>query len=216
MTIKNVKMYSMIIFYLFTFDYAFATTNCKQAFTFLGMTQGTNPTFWITEELSAECDVTYLVQVAIHNSNATLISTEMELDGNCSRLKELMKCFVTETPVELINKNDIWKPGDESWFIKAPTFNQNHIIEFKKHISEGGNNGRSWNDERKLKGVLVPEINSVDARMIYFYPSGLYINYDISKAYYFPKSGYILIFTSQKKLAVGLDTMHGFILLRMI
>jgi len=38
--------------------------------------------------------------------------------------------------------------------------------------------------------------------------------YPISIAYYFPKSGYMLVLTRRKKLAVGPGTMHGFFMLR--
>ena len=46
------------------------------------------------------------------------------------------------------------------------------------------------------------------------YPEGLYVDYQISKAYYFPGSGYILVFTHQPLIASGNDTMHGFLLFK--
>ncbi len=63
---------------------------------------------------------------------------------------------------------------------------------------------------------MLPPVDGVRINLVYHYPTGLYINYEINKVYYSPNFGYLLIFTRQPKLAVGLDTMHGFVILKII
>ncbi|OQA00291.1 MAG: hypothetical protein BWY71_00770 [Planctomycetes bacterium ADurb.Bin412] len=63
--------------------------------------------------------------------------------------------------------------------------------------------------------MVLPGFDGLSARLVYFYPAGLYVNYEIDRVYYFPKSRYLLIFTRQPQKAVGLDTMHGFLLFRL-
>ena len=211
---KFIVLCSLVIFHTFTASNTFATSNCKQTFTFLGMAPESTPTFWITEKLSGECGSTDLLQVSIHDPNITLTSKEIKSENDSSQLKEVMKCFITtEEPFELEKKNGIWKSDNIDWHIKAPDNNPKLMANFDKHIVDGGSNGTTWNKEQQLAGIINSEIHNTNTKMLYFYPKGLYINYEISNVYYFPVSHYILIFTNQNHLAVGLDTMHGFFLL---
>lgn len=211
---KFILLCSLVVLYTFTASNTFATSNCKQSFTFLRMSPETNPTFWITEKLTGECGSNYLLRVAISDPNTSLTSTEIELDVDCPRVKEVMRYSIaTEEPVEFEEKEGVWKSEKNDWYIKAPDSNPKLMVDFAKHIVDGGDNGITWNNEQKSRGILIPGIHNANARTLYFYPKGLYINYVISKVYYFPASRYILIFTNQDHLAVGLDTMHGFFLL---
>ncbi len=211
-----------LLFYIFIFVLLVgkqdlqATTNCDQAFTFLARSKGNNPVFWIAEDVGEECFVSYLLLVTISPSKATLISIDLRNFGDWDWLKEGTEHLRTELPVELENQNGTWKITQTSEYIKPPPYNSKLSAQFDKHIRKGGSNGVSWNRNHGLKGILLPVIGGAKTKLIYFYPVGLYINYDIAKVYYFPKSGYILIFTHQPKLAVGLDTMHGFLLLKMV
>jgi hypothetical protein len=59
-------------------------------------------------------------------------------------------------------------------------------------------------------------IKGTKAVLDYYYPKGFYINYTIDKVYYFPREKVLLVFTQNEKLAAGMDTMHGFMILRII
>jgi len=89
-----------------------------------------------------------------------------------------------------------------------------HKIEWKKEFKQYTYGANDWNEEYGLEEVLSPEFEGIKSELVYFYPEGLYINYEISKAYYFPNSGYLLVFTHQSMLASGNDTMHGFLLFK--
>jgi hypothetical protein len=210
---KRFYICAAIIFSVSTFSTAFAASFCNQTFTFLGKTYRT---FWLTEELGGDCEHSLLIQLAVNDPNVTLIKTNFKNYVDCSKFKETMAYFDVETPVELTNKNDIWKPDKGSWFIKAPDHNDGLMKKFGDHVHEGGSDGRSWHDKYKQKGFLPPQAHNTKTKILYYYRPGLYINYTISKAYYYPRSGHILIFTNQKALAVGMDTMHGFILMEII
>jgi hypothetical protein len=96
----------------------------------------------------------------------------------------------------------------------APPPDSAQLKLFEKEYALGDE--RSWNSKHGIQGINTPSVEGLNVRMVYYYPEGLYIDYTISKVYYFPRSGYVLVFTNQPRLASGLDTMHGFLLLKII
>ena len=143
-----------------------------------------------------------------------LIQSDLELQKDWQWLATVMKKFRTEKPIELANVEGKWRAKAVKWFVEAPAMNEQLIAAFGKHIMEGGNNGKSWNKKMGRSGIVSPVVNGIEVEMAYYYDSGLYVDYEIKKVYYFARSGYLLAFTGQKRLAVGGDTMHGFLLLR--
>ena len=190
------------------------STNCTQKFTFLARTRGANPTFWIGEDLAGECHYSQLLQVAIVKGKAVLIRSDLELQKDWAWLAAPMKNFRTEEPIELMNVKGEWRTKGVKWFIESPARNEQLIDAFGRHITDGGDNGNTWNKKMGPDGIVLPVVDGFDVELVYYYDSGLYVNYEIYKVYYFAKSGYLLAFTGQKRLAVGGDTMHGFVLLR--
>lgn len=192
----------------------FATTNCDQSFTFVGRTKGSNPVFWIGEDVGGECFQSYLHLLAVSGSKVNVITSDLELQDDWEWLLEGMKRFDLEVPLELVKKIAAWGPKTAKWTVTAPLKNDKLMAEFDNDVIQKGQALSDWNRVRKLKGVDLPVLDKISAQALYFHPGGLYVNYSISKVLYFAKSGYILVFTHQDKPAVGLDTMHGFILLR--
>ncbi|MBE0534359.1 MAG: hypothetical protein IH624_01730 [Phycisphaerae bacterium] len=192
---------------------AAASTSCDQKFTFLGLTRGSQPILWVAEELGGECLSTQLVQVILDDPNAVTVSTEIP-SRQVTWLKDAMKQFATEAARPLDDVQGLWMARGATWYVKPPNPRSDLSLAFSAHVAGGGSNGISWNKERGLKGVVAPEVGNAGARLIYSYPAGLYFNYTISQAYFFPRSGHLVVFTHQKLLAVGLDTMHGFMVLK--
>lgn len=191
-----------------------ASTNCVQKFTFIARTWGPNPTFWIGEDLGGEAGVSQLLQVTMVGGKTMLIRTDLELQKDWGWFAAAMKRFPAEEPIELVNIEGKWRTKGVKWSVEAPATNEQLADAFRRHIHAGGDDGTTWNRKMGSKGVVPPVVDGFDVEMTYYYPAGFYVNYDIAKIYYFPRTGYLLVFTDQKQSAVGLDTMHGFMLLR--
>jgi len=130
-------------------------------------------------------------------------------------LKDGMVHFETEEPVALFERDGKWTTGQAPWYIQAPEYSEELVAAYEAHVRQyNGQNLPAWMKDQGAKAIQEPQVSNMKATVVYAYPSGLYMDYSISSAYYFPKSGYLLVFTKQKRLAVGLDTMHGFLLLR--
>jgi hypothetical protein len=108
----------------------------------------------------------------------------------------------------------LWYFPGASWTIRAPVTSYDYKTEWKKEFKQYSSCENQWNEEYGSEEVLSPEFAGIKGELVYFYPEGLYIEYEIAKAYYFARSGYILVFTQQPALASGDDTMHGFLLFR--
>jgi len=210
------KVYGVILVAAVVFwgRFAAGSTNCTQKFTFLARTRGPNPTFWIAVDLGGECLASRLLQVAIVNGRAMLIQSDLEVQEDWGWLTTAMKRFRTEEPIELVKVEGRWRTKGVKWSVAAPAVNEQLADAFDRHIRAGGDDGKTWNRKMGVRGVVSPVVEGIDAEMLYYHDRGLYVNYDIAKVYYFPKSGYLLMFTEQKRPAVGGDTMHGFMLLR--
>jgi hypothetical protein len=113
-----------------------------------------------------------------------------------------------------MNQNGVWSIQGLPWHIEAPPMDSTLLKLFQKEYYAGRE--RSWNELYGIKGISVPSTEGIDINLIYYFPEGLYVDYTISKAYYFPYPGYILVFTNQSRMASGADTMHGFLLLKTI
>lgn len=186
------------------------TSNCHQTFHFFFISQGT-PTFWIGEDVSGECEYSKLLRINIIDSTVSVSQTELKKYKNWGIIPELNSLLriYEETPLELNDSE--WK--NEDFKIIAPDYDSSLSVEFNDHIRKGGSNAYSWIKVKGNDGIKLPEIEGIKTELLYSYKTGLYINYEITDVHYFP-SLYVLIFTHQPRKAVGLDTMHGFLIFK--
>jgi len=192
---------------------AAASTSCNQKFTFLGLTRGSHHTVWVAEELGGECLSAQLVQVILDEPDTVTVTTDIP-SRQTGWLKEAMGNFAVEKAQPMKDNQGLWMAPATTWSVAPPQPRDDLAKAFTDHVVAGGSNGSTWNKARGLKGVVPPQIGNADAKLIYFDPSGLYFDYTISQAFWMPRSGYLVVFTKQKLLAVGLDTMHGFMVLK--
>jgi hypothetical protein len=118
----------------------------------------------------------------------------------------------TEPFVELENENGVWRDSTATWDLSAPAFSQRMSDMWRQEFCRGMTQAPEWNNVYGREGVMLPVFNGTRYRLLYYYPAGLYINYEIDKAIYFPKSGQLLVFTLQSTTGSDFDTMHGFML----
>jgi len=193
-----------------------AATNCNQSFTFLLATADSNSVFWIAEDVGGECWDSRLIQIVLENTKDTAIYSRLGYPGswNWRWLGERIKGVVCQPAIELRNENGMWGVPGLPWRVKVPLPDSALFKLFQEEFNAGRE--RSWNMIYGIKGINIPSVEGIDIKLAYYYPEGVYIGYTISKAYYFPQSRYILVFINQPRMASGLDTMHGFLLLKIV
>ena len=218
MCIRNSLVSLVLVFVLFVnARTVLATTNCVEVFKFLGLSLGpdSRPVFWISRDTTGECMNSELLQIVIERSGSTVISTYLEEYGDWTALREGIRHLETEPPVKVEkNNNGTWMIGESVGQIRVPAKNPDFDELFDQHQNEDFGDGSSWNKKYGVDGISLPLIDGLNTELVVYYPGGLYVNYDISQAFYFQKSGYLLVFTHQPRLAIGLDSMHGFLILR--
>ncbi|MFH1335006.1 MAG: hypothetical protein ABII96_00655 [Candidatus Zixiibacteriota bacterium] len=194
---------------------SFAASNCEQSFTLFALTKIPSPTqdqgiFWITKDVGGECLGSYLIQVSISTEQVVSCSTPLMGYGEWDWLKEGVKHMQRQPLIELKEKEGAWYCSTASFQVMSPSADSLMLASFHKASYEG--NEGQWISEHGEEAVSLPNFEGVNAKLIYYNKGGLYIGYKISKALFFPHSGFLLVFTIQPLLASGLDTMHGFLI----
>jgi hypothetical protein len=176
------------------------STYCEQTFKFFFLTKGYK-TFWIGENLSGECQTSTLLNISIFDSNATLAKTSMKNYNSWNEIKILSDAFDTyEAPIA----NNLG--------VRDPLFDSTLANSLSFYLLEGGNNAIKWNAINGKSGIVLPTVENFEFDLLFYYDAGLYINYKISDVQYFPDADLAIIFTEQPVRAVGMDTMHGFLI----
>lgn len=186
----------------------------------IGLDTSKTATLYISETLSGECYLVKLHKIIIKDSIVkykeirydTEISLEHTRDIVINRIKKRIK-NKDEKPIVFFKKDSVWKCRESDIIIKDPEF----ILEFqekmKKHTPVIG---YIWNRKYGKEGIASPEFLNVKAILLNYHPGGLYADYKIDKIYYFKNAGYLLIFINQSRNAPGMDTMHGYLLYKII
>lgn len=188
------------------------STNCHQTFHFFFLSQRMS-TFWIGEDLSGECLFSKLLNISIDDSIVLFSQTELREYKNWGNIPSLSSLFRIYNEKPLTVKDNVWKNDDLR--IEPPEFDSLLAEEFNDHIRQGGSNANSWLNVKGNDGIKIPEIDGIKTELLFSYKKGLYINYEISEVHYFPND-FLLVFTNQPQKAVGLDTMHGFLIFKII
>ncbi len=187
-----------------------AATMCDQTFHFIA--KGGN-TLWIGEDLDGQCKISYLITIMLSGSDAGMSKCELLDYQEWTRFENAFIYLDTEDEVEFTEEsNHNWTDFWIDFQINHPEDNNELFAKFEEHVRKGGSNGKTWNKAMGPKGIVEPTFEDASASLVYAFPEGLYVNYEISDVYYFERSKYLLIFTKNNHAGVGLDTMHGFLI----
>jgi len=186
------------------------TTNCHQTLHFFFLSK-VIPAFWIGEDLSGECNYSRLLIISIYDSAVFISQSTLKEYNNWGNIPELNSLFRNCEEEILELNNNVWENNDLK--ISPPEYDSLLAEEFNEHIRKGGNNAYTWYKIKGEDGIIFPTIEGIKTEYLFSYKTGLYINYEISEVHYFPNA-YILLFTRQSIKAVGLDTMHGFLIFK--
>lgn len=178
------------------------STYCEQTFKLFFLTKGYK-TFWIGENLNGECQTSTLLNISIIDSIATLTKTSMKNYNSWNEILILSDAFNTyEAPIA----NNLG--------VTAPLFDSTLAKSFISYLDEGGHNAIKWNAVYGENGIMLPIVQNFEFDLLFYYDAGLYINYKISDVQYFPDADLAIVFTEQPVRAIGMDTMHGFLIFR--
>jgi hypothetical protein len=188
------------------------TTNCEQKFTFFFKVQYDH-TFWIGEDLYGECGQSNLIQIFLKEGKPLVKKMELVHFEKWEWIEPVKKAMRTEKPYIFIpNSNKIIEDASTGIKIRPPKLNNRLYNQFIENFAE--NCARQWNNSMKENGIDTPQTWDIDLDLVYYYPDGLYFNYDIEKVCVFPESSLLLVMTKNKERCAGGDTMDGFLIFK--
>lgn len=192
---------------------AAGTTNGEQRFYFFGKA---GDVIWIGEDIGGEYECSILHQVIV-GDGAVHGKSDWRAYGKWDELVKMMGLLKSEKVVTLERRAD-GSLGAEGlgWTVSAPAAEPDFAAAFNKHIEAGGDNARTWREAQPERAMQMPVFQHARAQLLCRYERGLYVNYGLKAAYLLPNSGLLVVVTEQPLKAVGLDTMHGFLVLRVL
>ena len=174
---KMKKIYLLFLFiFLFTISFTassnkdplkFYSTYCEQTFHFFFLSDG-SPTFWIGEDLSGECEISYLYNISIRDSKVSVSKSELKEYNKWDEIKNISGFFRKCKELD-----------DSNLVIAPPQFDPGLRDAFNKHVVEGGSNGYTWNKKHGLDGIILPNFDNIKTELLFYHQAGLYINYNI-------------------------------------
>ncbi len=191
---------------------ALAASGGEQTFQFLFKT---GDVLWIAEDIGGQYELSALHQVAVSGDGVAAGQSELKTYRHWQPIVELESHFRTRPVVKLEPmEGGLWGQSELKWTIGPPDEDPALTAAFNQHVYDGGSNAETFYAEDNAPPKHPPAVAGAEAEPLYFSDRGLYFNYTIDSAYFFPRSGLLLVFTRQPITAVGLDTMHGFIVMQ--
>ncbi len=202
------------MFNLLTLFFGFLlSTQCRQEFTFLGITDWEHSVFWIIEDASGECDFSRLIQISIKDSSASVIETYFDKYKKTQRVSKSLSEFHLEQFEPLSSDKKTLFFAKQNWFIEPPHSNDSLFERFSFNANYVTH---QWNAEKGFKGMVLPNFKKCSSKLLYAYQRGLYINYELDSGYYVPSKNLLIVFTKHPSFGPGGDTMHGFLIFKLI
>ncbi len=190
-----------------------AATNGVQTFDFLFKS---GDVLWIGEDIGGEYELSVLHQVVVRDDGVAAGQSELKTFRQWAPIAALDTSVRTEAVIRLESLSDgRWGHSDLTWTLRPPDEDKTLTELFIAHVQAGGSNAESFYAAEQAPAKQPPLFRGADAEPLYFSDRGLFFNYTIDSAYVFVRSGLVLVFTHQPTKAVGLDTMHGFIVMRL-
>ncbi|POR01501.1 hypothetical protein AU468_08025 [Alkalispirochaeta sphaeroplastigenens] len=172
---------------------------------------------WIAEDIGGAYELSVLHQIVISDSGAVGGESLRSNHADWSFVDKLKEHFQIEPVIELTSQDHTqWGNPRLDWTVRPPTGNASLEQAFVAHVHDGGDNAKTFYATHAGEGRHSPIVESMNTRPLLFSDRGLFFNYTINTAWYFPRSRLLLVFTHQPTRAVGLDTMHGFVLMEVL
>ena len=180
---------------------------CDQEFLFVGVTKSNAdvPTIVIVEHVGGQCYYSKLIQIAVAETSVSMIESNFKQYRNTQQFVESFTTF-DQLPFIALTKDE----GGFSYLTK-PAFAISEPVPDSLMLAKSFADGA-----RKYPGsIKLPAFKMADAKLLFSYNSGLYVNYHIDKVIFVPIHGILIVFTKHPLLHSGGDTMHGFMIFRL-
>lgn len=190
------------------------TTFCEQEFLFFFKTRYHEHTLWIGENRYGECGSSNLWQVFIPNDSSIVAKrTKMKRFNDWIWAEKLQLTLEEEKPLQLIDQDDRGC-GYKNLGIRVNNPKSNPKLKQLFEDNFAQDCALQWTQATGRNGIDMPKFEGFTGNLLYYYPMGLYFDYQITKAYLFPISKLLLVFTRNSRRCLGGDTMHGFLVFR--
>ncbi len=196
-----------------------ATVNCIQEFTFLGNfsaeTKNSQPysIFFIAEDIGGECHSGKLIEIMVVDTMVVELRKEDSFRGWVG-VREILSGFRTQSGIELEEVDSTWRHPETEIVVTRPEPESTIFKEFQQIIDRGSYH-TPWLYQKGRQAVMLPKISGAQAKLVYYYPTAFYINYNITRVSYFPDNKYLLVFTKSPIVAHGIVTLDGFLILKL-
>lgn len=169
--------------------------------------------FWIGESIGGDCQSSQLIQVLLEKEKEPQVTEIFLKEYNRWQWFESASGYLKdETVVELEKKGGSFQDKMYQLKVKPPLYNNELLRTYQEKFY--GVCAEDWNQKLGANGINLPLVEGWKSELKYAHPKGLYFNYELTKAYFFPETNYLLVLTSQQLLCSGYNTQHGFLILK--
>lgn len=191
----------------------FAASMCDQTFTIHGKTKGDHSLLFWEVSLGGDCHQWYGYALVLGDSVTPVLTYKPK---GQAWIGPLLRDLPVEKVVRIEPNEGAYKINDSVW-IQPPVEDTTFVGKFSDLINVGSyENARGWHRMCSSNCDDYPIVRGCVADVVYSYEGGVYKNYIFKEVLYFPESRYVVVITDQPLMAVGGDTMHGLLVLRLI
>jgi len=185
---------------------------CDQTFTIHGKTKGENSLLFWEVFRGGECYHWYGYALVLGDSVTPVLTFNPEGQTWVARL---LADLPTEEAVRIAPTEGVYRI-DDSISVQPPPEDTTFVSKFSGLISGGAyGNASEWHRMCSSNCNDYPVVHGCGADVVYSYKGGVYKSYSFKEVLYYPESRYVVVITDQPQTAVGLDTMHGLLVLKL-
>jgi hypothetical protein len=157
-----------------------------------------------------------LVQVVIQDDKAQAIQTLLKTYQGWGSLAEAVSLLESPKGMSLEKQGTTWQDTAGRITLVPPGPNKVLHKRYLEAARTWCSSAEAWNEHIGAEGTLYPAVRGMETTLVYAYARGYYVNYRIKRALYLPDRSLVFVQTEQTERAVGNDTMHGFLILRVL
>lgn len=174
-------------------------TNCTQDFSFPG---ASNEKIWVIEHVGGTCHYFKLIQINYSDSSITGVESKVLED---MQTDSFINSFAGSRHISTL---ELTRVGDHLTPIPQMNFTLQQPGADSSLLAKNFRDGVRINPP----SIVAPIFAGVHAQLLYQYDAGLYVNYQIDRAYLVPDNNIVIVFTHNPLLTAGGDTMNGFMI----
>jgi hypothetical protein len=184
---------------------ASSATRCSQMLELVGKSSGEGcDCIQFKEYLSGECqDSIYHLLIFPKQAGGGTVPIVTTVDD---RMEDCLGHKTADSVVSVSNRQGKFYLDDASYF-EAPAFDSTFTS--RLNADAYADDAQRWYCMCKQNCADFLQFSGVTATLVYVHDRGLYKNYSIKEAWYWPESKTLLVITHQMRKSAGHDTMHG-------